>query len=66
MQTVLVGYWRLSNGFSSLGQCICNLQLKIMLINSARVCAVGIDALNMPYGSHAFNESCMVPALRGV
>jgi len=27
-----------------------------MFINSARVCAVRIDALNMPYGSRAFNE----------
>jgi len=37
-----------------------------MLINSARVCAVGSDVLNVPCGSHAFSESCMVPALRGV
>jgi hypothetical protein len=40
--------------------------LKIMLINSARACVVGKDALNVPYGLHTFNESCRVPALRAV
>jgi hypothetical protein len=42
------------------------LRLKIMLINSARVYAVGSDALNVPYSSHTLNESCIVPAVRGV